>query len=407
MQFTYKETPFTVNRYPESSNQSLQAWSAADELLLQHLDEHKSAESSETKPVIAVYHDRFGFLGTVLHQESPWVVLTYSSQEKSLRQNLVTNGLQLYDDKWKQPLDQLPENADVVLMKIPKSMDLFTLYMHHAWNSVSDNDATIYAGFLTRHFSPQMIEIAERYFEEVEQSKARKKARVIIMRKKKKDAAIPSDIRELMHEVSWEGNDGDNASEAITLKHFYGVFSADDIDPATRLLFSHLEIREHEQVILDLGCGNGIIAYQLKLLKPYAELHAMDDDILAVESAKLNLGDSATVHHYDGLDMFPNEFFDLIVTNPPAHLEHENNIEVSLGLFTQAYKKLKTGGRLIITSGRHLNYLSHLKKLFTENRIVGSSDKFEVTESIKQAEVIKKPEEVKQVEKPANLEKTD
>ena len=43
----------TLNRVPESTNQSLRAWSAADELLIDFLEE-KNPES------VTVYNDSFG-----------------------------------------------------------------------------------------------------------------------------------------------------------------------------------------------------------------------------------------------------------------------------------------------------------------------------------------------------------
>ncbi|AXI99483.1 23S rRNA (guanine1835-N2)-methyltransferase [Cyclonatronum proteinivorum] len=361
-------------RYPETTNRSLRSWSAADELLMSHFEAlRQQPDFSPADFGLVLYHDRFGFLSTVLHSWKPLCVVNYSSQDKAMRQNLTQNNLPLEDSRWINPL-QVSDEASVpalALMKVPKSLELFELYLRHAWLLSKGNpDFQVFAGFMTRHFTPQMLKISARYFEHAEQSLAVKKARVLKLKGPKPaepELSEDAGMEALLKEISWKlPAHLVQDKESIPLKQYYGVFSADAVDEATALLIAHLELKESDRTILDLACGNGVIAKAVTLL-PSAdrEVHALDDDFLACASARLNLGEAAMVHHYDGLDMFPSDFFDVILTNPPAHLEHENNIEVSLSLFKQASKKLKSGGSLWVVAGTHLNYSTHLQQWFS------------------------------------------
>lgn len=362
-------------RNPETSNRSLRSWSAADELLLKEFDQYRQLPGFTAEGLtIGLYHDRFGFLSTVLHSWKPWCIVNYSSQDKAMRQNLGHNQLGIDESRMMPPLKTAGMPFGLVLMKVPKSMELFELYLRHIrLHSGDDGSQKVLAGFMTRHFTPQMLEISSRYFGKVEQSLAHKKARVLKLSEPLESdlfkTGTASALNELRKVITWKLPEQLRSADTdtLTLQQYFGVFSSNGVDEATELLLSNLELRETDKRVLDLACGNGIIAKAVQLTRHTSEpeIHALDDDFLACESAKLNLGEAAMVHHYDGTDMFPSEFFDVIITNPPAHFEHENNIEVSLSLFKQAAKKLKKDGVLWVVSGRHLNYKTHLQNWFT------------------------------------------
>ncbi|WP_417238930.1 methyltransferase, partial [Bizionia sp.] len=75
--------------------------------------------------------------------------------------------------------------------------------------------------------------------------------------------------------------------------------------------------------------------------------------------------------------------FDLVVSNPPFHFEHENNIEVALKLFTGVENCLKNGERFLLVANSHLNYSTHLTKLFTSVSVLKQNKKFQIIECIK------------------------
>lgn len=367
MKYTFKENTISIERYPATNNRSLQPWNASDELMLVYLEKQDLSSKS-----IAIYNDRFGFLSCVLNDVDPYIIIDYKSQEKAILRNFEANGLSFKLELSVSPLAPLSNQVDIALIKIPKSLDLFRLYLYQLSQQLTD-DALVICGFMTKYFSPQMLTISNEFFEDVEQSKAKKKSRILILKKKKK----PKEIN-LLNEIPLNEND----QEAAQIKQYFGVFSANNIDYATQYLVDHIQVKENEQRVLDLACGNGVLAYTVQNQAPGREIHVLDDSILAIESAKLNLDVRLTHFHFnDSLDEFEDDYFDLVVSNPPFHFEFETNIEISIDLFSQVKRCLKAEGRFLCVANQHLNYKSHLEKIFTEVKTVAENKKYVIYEA--------------------------
>lgn len=370
MKFSFNNNSFTFTRYPESSNRSLRAWSAADEYILSWMKEHISEFKS-----LAVYHDRFGFLSITLGSFKPYTMLETKSQERALLQNLTQNGIEADESRFLNPLTPLPENVDLGIIKIPKSLDLFRLYLAHLHASMPE-DGVVVCGFMTRHYTPQMTEIASEFFDSCEQSLAHKKSRLLILSKKKVIAIYPS----LLNTINADFPDGEN----VQLQQYFGVFSGKKVDSGSQFLINHLTVKENERCILDAGTGNGILALAARKQKEDAEIHVTDDSMLAIESARLNLGTTNVYYqHIDTLEAYKNDFFDLVLCNPPFHFDHENSIEISLSLFKQIKRCLKDGGRFLCVANQHLNYKTHLEPLFSSVKNLAENDTFIVYECLK------------------------
>ena len=158
-----------IIRYPNTTDRSLKAWSAADELLLEQvLDQNLSGKK------IITYNDRFGYLNCQLHQSDVLSVISYKSQEKSHKINRENNGLKFDDSRFINPLSSIDEKMDIALMKVPKSVNLFELYLAQIATCIKD-EGLVYCSFMTRHFTKQLVSISNKYFEVVEQSLAKKK----------------------------------------------------------------------------------------------------------------------------------------------------------------------------------------------------------------------------------------
>ncbi len=353
----YQHKTFTIQRYPKTGNRSLRAWSAADEFLLDVL-----ADENIQKRKMIIANDRFGFLSTLLHNHEPFTVMSYRSQEKACALNLTENKLRINKSLWVKPLEQWPEKIDIGVIKIPKSLELYRYYLHEL-SQVLTEDGVIYAAFMTRFFSPKMVSIANEYFEEVEQTQAWKKSRLLIL-KKKKPLPQYNFIRKI------------EAGDEIMLSNYPGVFSAHSVDTASKLLIDNLQLSENDKRVLDLASGNGILAAVISKKFPSIEMHLLDDFLLAVESSKLNLSGNCHFHYNDNLDDFEPGFFDKIVSNPPFHFEYETNIEVALSIFKGASRCLKPEGIFQVVANRHLNYKTHLVKLFDGVEIIAENDKF-------------------------------
>ena len=116
------EKKYDIKRYDLSEDKSLRAWSAADEYLLQYMQDLKQ------KPIsLTIYNDRFGFLGSQLHEASPTIILTHKGQEKAINDNFRANYIPL--PTFALPLSSLETEMDFALLKMPKSLGLFRLYL--------------------------------------------------------------------------------------------------------------------------------------------------------------------------------------------------------------------------------------------------------------------------------------
>lgn len=360
MKYTFQNNNFEITRYPETNDRSLRAWNAGDEYLL-----NQANDLSLFDRKIVIYNDRFGFLSSFFNQYKPLTVIDHKSQEKAMLKNLMANGLEFDKSLLKTPLDDIKEEIDIAFIKIPKSLDHFSLYLAQI-NKALKKDGQVICAFMTRHFSPQILKIAETFFEVAEQSLALKKARVLILKKpiKREDTNLINELK---------------SSESENLKQYLGVFSGKKVDHATEFLIKNMSANYDAKKVLDLGSGNGILAMIIRAQNKLAEIHLMDDFWLAVASSKLNLPESKTFFHWNNeLSFFGKGTFDLVVSNPPFHFGHENNIDVTLNLFQGVKRILTDKGVFELVANKHLNYKSHLEKIFRYVDIIAENEKFVV-----------------------------
>ena len=365
MTFYYQDKNYQIDRYPPTTQTSLQPWSAADEHLLRYLAERLSVSTP-----LAICHDRFGFLACLLHAHAPISVISSKSQEKALRTNLLANGFAADTLPLQDPLRPLAARIALGLVHIPKSIDLFRLYLYQLSQAL-DAEGEVVCAFMTRHFSPQITEAALTFFDSATQSLAWKKSRLLVL-KGPKQVEAPEHISRIA------------LTAERSLSQYPGVFSAKQVDPATRLLIQHLRVRDSDHRVLDLATGNGVLAAALLDQRPDLEMHVLDDFFLAIASARLNLDPARTHFHYnDCLEDFEDDFFDLIVSNPPFHFEYEINIEVALRLFEEATRCLAEGGHFQLVGNRHLNYKVQLARSFRMVKILAESPKFVIYQCMK------------------------
>lgn len=351
--------PLVVKRYPASTNRSLRAWSAADEYLLETLN-----NLSATPKKCIVYNDSFGYLSTHIDVENVDVVIETASQQGAIEKNLEANKRTKSNRNFLSPFDKPRLKPEVGLLKMPKSLDLFELYLQHFAKHCSVK-GVLFCGFMTRHFTKQMLDIASVYFDSVEQSLAKKKARLLILKGVKKINATS-----LMKHVKY----GD-----LTLSQYYGVFSANMVDPGTQFLLENYTMPTDVHRVMDLACGNGVLAKVLLDKKPELEMHLVEDSMLALESAKLNITSPNTHFHLTySLNNLDVEEIDYIICNPPFHVDHEIDISLPLRLFKEAHDKLHIGGYLELVANQHLNYKTHLSKMFTAVDVVAENSKYVV-----------------------------
>lgn len=350
---------YDVKRYPKTTNRSLVAWTKGDEFTVWFLNENALLNKR-----ISIYNDSSGYLSCELLSKKTEIRISKKSQEKSILKNLKNNGL-LLDNAQFVNFDAMTDfSAEVVVLKVPKSVDLFEQYLNQISLGIEDNSVVV-CSFMTKYFTKRMIEIAERYFDEVKQTKAWKKSRLMVLSKPKNNQ-----IKPLLNVID---------SDYGTFRQHYGVFSSSHIDYATQFLIENMNVPADASRVLDLASGNGILAKVIQNDNPDVEIHLMDDSFLAVESSKLNIsGENVHFHFENDLMKFESNSLDYIISNPPFHIEHEIDISLPLGLFEQAARCLTKKGTFQLVFNNHLNYATRLTKIFKDVKVAAQNDKFTV-----------------------------
>ncbi|MFX1378501.1 MAG: class I SAM-dependent methyltransferase [Promethearchaeota archaeon] len=105
-----------------------------------------------------------------------------------------------------------------------------------------------------------------------------------------------------------------------------GVFSFNNIDLGTRVLINNMYIPQDPSVLLDLGCGYGVIGIVLGYESPHSSVYLIDINKRAIwcakENIKINLPDQtkkvvALSGNYFSPIQNKNIKFDGIYMNPP------------------------------------------------------------------------------------------
>lgn len=130
----------------------------------------------------------------------------------------------------------------------------------------------------------------------------------------------------------------------------WGIFSPDAVDEGSRLLIQNMDISPADMV-LDLGCGYGVIGIVAATLAPHGHTHMVDKDFVAVryaqENAELNHLKNTEGYLSNGFsDISEGRTFHKILSNLPAKVGKE-----MLSIFvSDAKKHLKPGGKIIVVT---------------------------------------------------------
>jgi 16S rRNA (guanine1207-N2)-methyltransferase len=148
-----------------------------------------------------------------------------------------------------------------------------------------------------------------------------------------------------------------------------GLFSWDRVDNATVLLLPYLP-QNLNGVVADLGCGTGVIAdYMLAKNPDLRRVMCFDADARAVEIARMNLAE-----RHGGRDVEciwadlskPHAVkpVDMVVMNPPFHVEKMQAVALGQAFIANAAQMLKQNGTLFMVANAHLPYEQDLTRHF-------------------------------------------
>ncbi|MFY0663066.1 MAG: methyltransferase [Natronospirillum sp.] len=366
-QFTCTKGTYRLHRLPERHHPSLRAWDAADEYLLQRLNE----ERPQT-PLLLI-NDAFGALGVALHEHNPTLWYDNVVEADALELNLARNHLASLEQRPQSALP--PTDARQVVVKLLRSSALLDWQLAML-NTYLPTGTPVLLGGMLKHVTPADIAVLEARLDGINTSRIVKKARVW--------HAVTSSRGQLpgIQQIPL-------LQPNVVLHNRQGVFSPKRLDPGAECLLRHLADFDRAAVpddahIVDLCCGSGVLGLAWLLHHPTHHLLATDASVAAVTSAELTLkANLPAAAHWavtlaDGLKNHTMRSADVILCNPPFHQADTVTTDVARQLFAQASSAIKQDGQFVVVGNRHLGYHQLLKNHFKQVSTISQDKRFVV-----------------------------
>lgn len=375
-QFQCDDQCLTLHRYPpEQKTRSLQAWDAADELLIRHI-RHGSVPKS-----LLILNDQFGALACALHAYAPVVVSDSHISHLATRYNLAANGLTALE--LRRSVDPLP-NCSHVILKIPNNHG-FLRHQLRQLKQILAPGTQVIAAAKAKDIHANLLDVFREEIGPVEASLTIKKCRLITTTCQ---GGINTHPRG-QFPVCWSIELPPSA-KSVRLVNHANVFSRDQLDIGARFLLEHLPEVADNQRVIDLGCGNGVLGLAVLNQAPSAHLVFCDESFMALASAHdsvvANFPDQLTQCEFiadDCLTHQPELSADWVLCNPPFHQQNAVTDHIAWQMLSDARRILKVGGRMRIVFNRHLDYADKLARLFGGCIHVASNAKFVVFETMR------------------------
>ena len=369
---------FNLARYPVRKKELLRAWDAADEYLLNYLYEEYAEIAQQQKLNILIVNDSFGALTTALADHKITVWTDSWLAQKGLQQNISANKISTDNIQIKNSIETPDGVYDFVLIKIPRSLSLLEDQLIRLKPFVSGSTKLIVAG-MAKSIHTSTLKLFEKYIGFTKTSLARKKARLIFCIP---DENIP--VANNPYPISYILE-----NTKYTIVNQANVFSRQSLDIGTRFFLQHLPQSEKYKIIIDLGCGNGVVGLIAAEKNPDANMIFLDESFMAIESARDNFNEAfkeqreSVFQVNDGLIGIEKNSTDLILNNPPFHQDNTVGDQVAWQMFKQSKDVLKQNGELWVIGNRHLGYHIKLEKIFGNCEMMASNKKFIILKSVK------------------------
>ncbi len=366
-----------LGREPYDKDPALQAWSAADALLARY--------ALEKKPVAGtphlVYNDAFGALTVLLTSQGRAVVQVSDSAlaQRCTLVNLDANDLGseslMLLDSLTAPVLSPESPPPVVLVRLPKTLALleFQLYQLRALLPVG---TVVAASAMAKDIHTSTLELFETLIGPTTSSLAESKARLIL------SSVEDKPVKPCPYPTRWK-----IPALHLTLVNHAAVFSREGLDEGTKLLLQHFpKIGPESKVVVDLGCGNGILGLVASQRSSRVEISCVDESFMATWSARESfraseLGGRARFLTGDCLEDFDRDSVDLILCNPPFHFQNAQTLDVAYAMFDDAKRVLRAGGELWVVANKHLGHHKALAERFPIVRTAALTDKFIVLQA--------------------------
>ncbi|MDX3774672.1 methyltransferase [Chromatiaceae bacterium AAb-1] len=384
-EFNYPQGKLTLHRWPlKQPNNSLQAWDAADELLLQHAFEaiEHYQQQHAALPSVLIINDSFGALSCALaHCRQVQINDSWLAQQATLY-NRQQNALGNENLQQQSSIDAYPAAPDIVLLKIPANHSYLRYILRQLATSVNA-ETIILASAKAKDITRNVLAVFQQELGQATASLTVKKCRLVTVNSLN---TTPSTDKEVFP-LCWPLE-----NTPFTIVNHANVFAREKLDLGARFLLEHLPAISAGDRVIDLGCGNGVLALLLLQQQPDATLLLCDESWMAIASAQETIARNLPQHLAqcrfitdDSLSQQPATSADVIICNPPFHQQQAVTTHIASQMFQDAKRVLSQGGRLRIVANRHLNYAEQLKRLFGNCRLVAGNPKFVILEAVKRS----------------------
>ncbi len=375
-QFSALGIQLNLERYPATQDSNLQAWDAADEHLIKHIQ-----ENAQGRQHTLIINDNFGALTCALLQQASytdkiWHLTDAKTSRLGAQSNLKQNQLDIEQVNWLTSLDELPQEIGLVIVKIPKNLTYFS-YQLRRLSQVLPQGTQILISAKAKGINKSLLATIEQDLGPANASLTWKKTRVI-------SCICDGKARKLKGDSNWQVPE-----YQLTISNKANVFASNKLDIGARIMLENMPQGDFKQIV-DLGCGNGVLGLRAAQLYPQAHIHFVDDAFMARSSAQenwqLNQLPAEQGHFYwdDCLSHLPADIEpDLVLCNPPFHQGEAITDHIAWQMFLDARNRLKPGGLLHVVGNRHLGYHIKLKRLFKNCKTVASNGKFVILQAQK------------------------
>jgi len=379
--FIFNDKNLFLDRFPTGQvNRSLQAWDAADEYIINYLNDNELITISKN---IVIFNDAFGALTCNLSQHSIYCVNDSYISQQGIKLNREQNYLTDNNVTYLTSLDALPDNIDLILYKIPKSKSLLVEQLIQI-NAKYAEQAIFIAADKAKEIHTSTLKMFEKYLGPTKTSLAVKKARLVFS-DIKSNKALSSPFP-----TCWTIASQQHESKQFTVSNHANVYSREKLDIGARYFIENLPEVKAGASIIDLGCGNGVIGLSILDKQPKVNIQFFDESYMAIASAENNIKtnfpdalEACTFNVNDCLSGIEGGSVDLILCNPPFHQQTATTDHIAWQMFKDSHRVLKKGGELRIIGNRQLAYHIKLQRIFGNEKLIASNDKFVTTMAIK------------------------
>lgn len=332
---------------------------------------------------VAVVDDRNGMLTLgLIARHGAWdirVVQDSLVSERALEANAGTFGRRGFHHP--DSFESAFRDARLILLRLTKSHDRLD-EIARAVARWAAPDVVLLCGGQNKHMSVSQNDVLRRSFGEVTASRGRGKSRLLIAEDPLRASAARAGLTN-----PWPRR-VQSDELGIELVAHGGVFAGTTLDLGTRVLLDVLDDAvPNARTVVDLGCGNGVIAAVVARRRPRVHVVATDVSAMAVRSARETaaangLADRIDVLRSDAGDELPNGSAQLVLCNPPFHADTTVTTDAAEAMFRNAGTILQPGGELWCVWNSHLRYRATLERTVGPTRQVIRTSKFTVTASI-------------------------